>query len=125
MKPKQFASIGSIPKDEAEAIRLFREAAAKGDSTAMYSLASAYDQGLGVPKDGAEAARWMFSAIENGDSFAAYQMNNNPSGWSSVLRKELQNRMREAGVYSGPSDADFGPAMKQGMELLAARKKPH
>jgi TPR repeat protein len=89
----------------------------------MYSLARAYDEGLGVARDDAEAARWMFLAIENGDYFALSQMRDNPSGWTSGFRKELQNRLREAGFYTGASDGAFGSGVQDAVRALYNSKR--
>jgi uncharacterized protein len=66
-------------KDEAEAVRLYRQVAEKGNARAMYTLGRMYAAGHGVEKDEAQAARWVFSAIEKGDDLAVREMNTNAS----------------------------------------------
>jgi TPR repeat protein len=114
-----------VAKDETEALRLFRQAADKGNSTAMYALGLAYAQGRGVATDEGEAARWVFAAIEKGDSFAIKEMTSNALEWTIRFRAELQKRLRDAGVYSGPTEGDFGPATADAIAALAARGKQH
>jgi hypothetical protein len=114
-----------VAKDETEAVRLFRQAAEKGNSTAMYGLGNMHAFGRGVAKDEAEAARWVFAAIEKGDSIAIQEMTSNALEWTIRFRAELQRRLRDAGVYSGPTEGDFGPATADAIAALAARAKQH
>jgi S1-C subfamily serine protease len=55
-----------IAKDIAEAIRLYRLAAAQGLADAQENLAAAYQFGRGVSKDDAQAANWYRLAAEQG-----------------------------------------------------------
>lgn len=112
-----------VAKDEAEAVRLYRQLAEKGNPRAMYALGRMYAAGHGVEKDEAQAARWIFSAIENGDDFAVREMNTHASAWDVGFRKELQRRLQTAGLYAGPSDGRFGPAVAEAVAALAARAK--
>jgi len=110
-----------VAKDEAEAARLYRQTARRGNARAMYALGRMYLVGRGVPRDEAEAARWIFLAIEHGDPGALRQMTTNASAWGPKFRKALQRRLQAAGLYSGPSDGKFGPAVANAIEGLAAR----
>jgi TPR repeat protein len=55
---------------EAEAVALFRKAAAAGHSGAMFSLGLAFANGAGLAKDPAEAARWYRKAADAGNAAA-------------------------------------------------------
>ncbi len=112
-----------VAKDSAEAARLYRKAADGGSALAMRNLGMLYDEGRGVPRDVAEAARWVFSAIEKGDAYTIEEMTSNSAAWSVEFRKALQDRLRQAGVYSGASDGTFGPSVKDALAALAARAK--
>ena len=57
-----------MPKDEREAARLFRKAAAQGNPVAQSNLGAFYQNGKGVPKDELEAARLFRCAAEQGNS---------------------------------------------------------
>jgi hypothetical protein len=59
-----------IAKDDAEAVRLYREAADWGFAKGQTSLGYMYETGRGVPKDEAQAMRWYRKAAEQGDSNA-------------------------------------------------------
>ena len=110
-----------VAKDDAEAARGYRKAADGGSLVAMRNLGALYNEGRGVPRDVAEAARWVFSAIEHGDAHTIEEMTNRSAAWSLEFRKALQDRLRQAGVYSGPSDGTFGPSDKDALAALAAR----
>jgi TPR repeat protein len=110
-----------VAKDDAEAARWYRKAADGGSALAMRNLGALYDGGRGVPRDVAEAARWVFSAIEHGDAHTIEEMTNRSAAWSLEFRKALQDRLRQAGVYAGPSDGTFGPSVKDALAALAAR----
>jgi hypothetical protein len=59
--------------DFAEALRLWKPLAEKGDPTAQYNLGLMYEKGDGVAKDDAEALRWFQKAAKK--DFAAAQYN--------------------------------------------------
>ncbi len=63
-----------VPKDEAEAVRLYRLAAEQGNATAQINLAVMYAEGRGVPKDVAEAVKWYRLAAEQGDATAQLRL---------------------------------------------------
>jgi hypothetical protein len=57
-------------EEEAEAISVFRLAAAKGDADAMFNLGLCYRKGDGVEKDALEAYRWFQLAAKQGGALA-------------------------------------------------------
>ena len=54
-----------MQKNEAEAIKWYKLAAAQNDPTAQFNLGKAYYTGAGVPKDEAEAIKWFRLAADN------------------------------------------------------------
>ena len=54
-------------KDYANAVRLYRPLATKGDPSAQVNLGFMYDEGLGVPQDYAEAVKWYRRAADQGE----------------------------------------------------------
>lgn len=63
-----YAGGNGVTKDEAEGLRLFRQAAEAGDALGASALGGVYEWGqLGVAKDDDEAARWYRKAADNGD----------------------------------------------------------
>jgi TPR repeat protein len=61
-----------LPKDEAVAIRWYREAAHQGSPWAQYRLGEAYRTGRGVEQDAGEAARLYEMAARSGNHWAQY-----------------------------------------------------
>jgi S1-C subfamily serine protease len=59
-----------VTRNAAEAVRLFRHAAAQGLTAAQYNVGRAYAAGLGVRKNQQEAARWYRLAAQQGDPAA-------------------------------------------------------
>jgi hypothetical protein len=112
-----------VARDQAESAGWFRKGAEAGNVEAMGNLGVLYHNGWGVAQDQGQAARWMITAIEKGDAFAIDQMTTSAANWGVDFRKEFQNRLREAGVYTGPSDGRFGPAVSDAIAALAARGK--
>jgi TPR repeat protein len=55
-----------LARDEAEAVKWFRQAAEQGEAKAQFSLGLAYIFGFGVTKDKFEAIKWFRLAAEQG-----------------------------------------------------------
>lgn len=106
-------------KDMAQAVSWFRKAAELGNSDAFYDLGRAHELGTGVEKDPSKAADWVFKSLKAQNAFAINEMTTNANAWSKGFRRELQRRMREAGVYDGDIDGSFGPSTKAAIEALA------
>ncbi len=112
-----------VPKDQAEGVRWYRKGAEAGNVEAMYGLAAMYAGGYGIARDPTAASQWMLKALQGGDAFAYQQMTTNSAAWGKDFRSELQRRLKEAGVYDGPSDGDFGPSMQRALATLKQRGK--
>jgi len=84
----------------AEAVRIIRVRAEKGEADAQYHLGFSYHYGQGVPQDDAEAVRWLHKAAEHGDAKAQYVL-----GASYYYGKRSVGWFRKA--------ADQGDAMAQ------------
>jgi TPR repeat protein len=65
-----YLGCGGVAQDYAEAVRLFRLAAAQGHADAQYSLGLMFDHGKGVAQDFAEAVRLYSLAAAQGDAHA-------------------------------------------------------
>jgi TPR repeat protein len=66
-----FSKGKGVAQDKAEAVRLWRLAAAQGDATAQCNLGLMFDNGEGVAQDKAEAARLYRLAAAQGHVKAA------------------------------------------------------
>ena len=53
-----------LPKEDVEAVRRYRKAAAQGDAWAQYTLGWMYANGRGVAKDEREAVKWFRKSAE-------------------------------------------------------------
>ncbi|HEY5288875.1 MAG TPA: tetratricopeptide repeat protein [Caulobacteraceae bacterium] len=60
--------------DTAGAMRLFREAADRGDAAAQYNLGQLYSQGAGAPADFRNAALWFGKAANQGNPGAEFNL---------------------------------------------------
>jgi TPR repeat protein len=59
-----------VAQDYAEALRLYRLAAAQGYAMAQYNVGVMFENGEGVAQDRAEAVRWYRLAAAQGDADA-------------------------------------------------------
>ncbi len=102
---------GGKPKDIAEAVRLFRLAADKGDGSGLHNLAIMYRDGEGVPRDLTEAIRLYRLAVEAGEERARRHLETLNA--SAHDPKEMQRLLSELGFDPGPIDGQPGPKTKQ------------
>lgn len=63
-----------VPKDYAEAVKWFRQAADQGDADGQCNLATMYNQGLGVKKDYVEAVKWFMESAKQGHPVAQFHL---------------------------------------------------
>lgn len=61
-------------KDYGIAMSCYRQAAAKGDTEAMYAMADMYEDGKGMPNDFADAMHWFRQAAETGNWRAMWRV---------------------------------------------------
>ena len=94
-------------KDDAEAVRWYRQAADRGLPAAMTNLGWMYDTGRGVAKDDNEAVRWYRQAADKGDPVA---MNN--LGWMYAKGRGVKKDDAEAlRWYHKAADKEYTRAM--------------
>jgi len=63
-----------VPRDDAEAVKWYRQAAAQGLAAAQSNLGVHYHNGAGVPRDDAEAVKWYRQAAAQGLANAQYNL---------------------------------------------------
>ena len=105
----------------AEAVRVLSQAAQAGDAEATYSLGVLYEEGTGVDQSSAVAAQFVFRALEAGSDFSRDELLGNPGAWSEPFRLETQRLLKEAGLYAGDLDGEFGPGTRSAITGLAER----
>ena len=71
---RKYATGDGVPRDLAQSVRWFQQAAAQGNVEAMYAVGRAYIQGQGVNPDHAEAGRWLRAAAEKGHTEAQFHL---------------------------------------------------
>ncbi|MEG1788763.1 MAG: tetratricopeptide repeat protein, partial [Kiritimatiellia bacterium] len=69
-----YANGEGVARDEAEAVKWYRMAAAQGYAAAQYNLGVCYAKGEGVARDTVEAVKWYRKAAEQGDSKAKKEL---------------------------------------------------
>lgn len=111
-----------IAKDKTEAVKWYRRAAKAGYAPGMHNLAAMYDDGTGVNKDPTQAAHWIFEALKKGNNFTIKQMKTKSNIWSKPFRRDLQRRLRDAGVYDGRIGDVFSDAVKTAIDKLVQQK---
>ncbi|MFD0986096.1 peptidoglycan-binding protein [Methyloligella solikamskensis] len=111
-----------VAQDFSKAAEWYREAVREGDATAKNNLAIMYDNGQGVPRDGKKAARILLEAYLGGDRAAKKNLEEQSEVLSRETRREIQRRLREAGVYDGSIDGQLGPATRRALRAYASKK---
>jgi TPR repeat protein len=89
---------GGLPRNPAEAFRLFSEAAAAGDAAAMNNLASCHERGIATEQSEEEAERWYRAAIEAGDPTARRNL-------ADLLRRRAEALRAGEAIDSGQAAA--------------------
>lgn len=106
-----------VIKNESEARRWYQRAAEAGEPESMISLASMFEHGVAGPRSSQEAARWAMKALY-GQAVQTDAMLQRPREWSAAFWKEMQARLRAAGVYRGAVDGKFGPGTARAIEAI-------
>ena len=64
----------SVVRNDREAVRWFRKAAAQGDAEGQFHLGLMYCEGMGVARDVRQAIRWYLKAADQGNTQAQYRI---------------------------------------------------
>ena len=113
-----------VTKSDAMAAEYFRKAAALGNSVAMNNLAWMLQMGYGVPrKDPEEAAELMMKALNQRFEFSYQQMTQSSHAWSKEFRQAVQRRLRDAGIYTGAIDGEFGQSTIAAIDAYMNRNR--
>jgi TPR repeat protein len=98
-----------VVQDHVKARQLYFASAEAGNPMAMGRLGVMYAEGHGVTPDPVAASQWMLKALQKGDWELRDKLLFNSSRWDVELRRQLQMRLKEAGLYDGATDGSFGP----------------
>jgi TPR repeat protein len=114
--------LGGKPKSAETALKHYRAAADKGDALGLHNLGFAYNSGvLGLQRDGSEAAHLITRALEAKYEVTAQSLTTHPELWSADFWQNLQRRLEEKGLYSGPVDGHPSPATFDAVKKLASK----
>jgi TPR repeat protein len=97
MGERYFQGLG-VPKDYAQAVAWFREAANHGHTAAQGILAMMYFLGRGVAADPAEAYKWAILAASTGDTEAVNTQRQISAKISAEAKAEGEQRAIRAGA---------------------------
>jgi len=93
-----------------------------GDALGLHNLGAAYNTGvLGLQRDGSEAARLITRALEAKYEVTVQSLTSHPELWSADFWQNLQRRLGEKGLYSGPVDGRPSPATFDAVKKLGSR----
>jgi TPR repeat protein len=84
-----------VPRDDAEAVKWIRLAAAKGLAAAQLNLGTRYQRGEGVPRDYMEAYMWISLATAQGEADAGKNLDLTETLLTPEQRVEAQKMARE------------------------------
>ena len=98
-----------VKQDYAEAARLYRASADKGYAASLRGLAVLYDEGKGVARDPGAAADNLLKAFQLGHKTTRDELLLHADTWSEETRRQIQLRLRKAGLFKGRADGKFGP----------------
>jgi TPR repeat protein len=113
-----------VALDPDAAVALYRKSVGLGNSAGMHNLAWMLDSGKGVERKGPdEAADLIMKSLERRHEFSLKQMKENSRAWSKEFRQALQRRLRDTGVYAGPTDGEFKDTTLAAIDLYFNRPR--
>ncbi|QYK42400.1 MAG: caspase family protein [Paracoccaceae bacterium] len=113
--------LGLAP-DPAEALRLFGRAADLRHPQALFNFAALIDDGLIDGKGPQQAAGYLYDALRSGAQDVLDLLAEKPNMFSVATRRALQERLSQAGFYSGAIDGSFGPGTQKAIRLAFGLK---
>ena len=90
-----------------QAVAQFKQAAATGDTIAMYNLGTFYLKGHGVAQNNAEAVKWYRKAADLGLPIAQYDLGTHYSQGTAGLRKDAR---KATAYFQQAADQGFASA---------------
>ena len=107
--------------------RLFgamRRAAELGHTQAEFNVAAMLDSGRGVQnKDPEQAADLILQALDMRNQFTYQQMTQNSRAWSPEFRRTLQQKLQNAGFFSGKIDGELRDTTIAAINAYINRKR--
>lgn len=107
-----YGSLG-LPKDQTQAIGLFRRAADLRHPEAMFNYAALIDDGLIAGAGPDQAAHYLYQALRAGSADVYGILTKRPTMFSDATRKSLQQELQKNAFYDGGIDGQFGPGTQR------------
>lgn len=111
-----------LDPDPAEALRLFGRAADLRHPQALFNYAALIDDGLIDGKGPPEAAGYLYDALRSGAQDVLDLLAERPNMFTEATRRALQERLSDAGFYTGAIDGSFGPGTQKAIRLAFGLK---
>jgi hypothetical protein len=112
-----------VDQNDAAAASLYRQAADLGSPHGIHNLAAMYDRGKGLPRNPERAVELVLQAIELGNQFSYQQMTKNAHAWTAEFRRALQQKLRDAGTFTGRIDGTIGASTITALNEYVSRNK--
>jgi TPR repeat protein len=112
-----------VEQSDQQAVFWYKKAAAEGNAAGLHNLAAMADNGRGFDRDPDLAADLMLQALELRYDFSYKQMTQQSKNWTVQFRRALQRKLREAGVYSGSIDGEFGESTISAIDAYINRSR--
>ncbi len=110
--------------DEAEAAVWLIQATDAGYVRAKPFLSEIYERGQAVPASPEDAARLIWEALTGGDEVAIARLTDQLSDRSPDVIRIVQQKLRDAGTYSGEADGLPGPGTVRAVQAYLNTLQP-
>src|SRR6185437_5191810 len=100
----------------ADALTLYRRAAALGEPNGYRAAAVLLDEGRHTPKNPQEAAAELLRAVAADSGLAINELSGATQSWTPATVAAVQKRLKTAGYYAGAIDGRSGPALASALK---------
>lgn len=112
-----------VPPSKQMALSWYLKAADLGDAKAMFNAAfllNGYEGVDGDPRRAANLALASLTKLRGRDAkFIVKQLTDHANNWSRQFRRALQERLKQAGIYTGQIDGVMGPGSRRALQRFA------
>jgi TPR repeat protein len=108
-----------VRQDYSVALEWFERAVAANDyGLAHFNIAISYRDGLGIAPDAKKSAEHLIAALAAGDESGLADLKDNKAMWPAKVVRSLQDQLRVAGHYKGPTDGKAGESTLDAMRKM-------
>jgi TPR repeat protein len=112
-----------VEQNDGLAVAWYRRAVTEGNAAGMHNLAVMADGGRGMARDPEFAASLILQALQLHYEFSHRQMTEAARNWSRDFRRAVQKRLRDAGLFAGNLDGEFGDTTISAIDAYINRKR--